>query len=782
MSMLDRKLLRDLWSLRAQVVSIALLLGSGVAVLVGSASTYLSLRDAQETYYRASRFADLWADVERAPKTALGPIAALPGVGLAEARIVKDVRVEWERSDLAVAGRIVSVPQGGHGSLNRLELVKGRWLDPARLEEVLVNAGFATTWGVNSGDAIRVVLNGRVQAFRVAGVVHSPEYVYAARPGNPLPDDRTFVVLWANEDAVAAAFDMQGAFNSLALTLAPGASAPAVIAGIDERLDRYGGRGAHERRDQPSHRFLSDELAEQRTLAIAVPLIFFGIASFLLNVVVGRLVDAQREQIAALKALGYPSAPIGLHYLKSVAAICAIGVAIGLSAGYWYTRAMIEAYRPFFRFPDLPLAMPAWLIVLATAASAAIAAAGAIAAVRRVLRLKPAEAMQPQAPAAFSHAMLGEALSATTKMTVRGLLGRPIRSAMTVFGLAFAVPMIVLGLFWWDALAFMVQVQFDGIERADAVVTFTDPRPSRSLREIGAIEGVVLVEGQRVAPARLRSGHRTYRLALTGIAPDSELRAPRSETLERVPTPPEGVMMSRGLAAALGVGPGDPIVVEMLEGRRLVVAVPVAALLEEVLGYNAYMDIRALNRLMREDDLVSQAALRVDPARAAAVWKQLAERPRVLATSIKNVWRQIFDEKIAAMVIIAAFVLTLFGVIIAIGVVYNTARVALQERAWELASLRVLGFTRAEVSRILLAELGIAMAIAIPLGLVMSQKIVTLLVGLRSNESFTIPPVISPATFATAALIVLAAGLGSALLVRRRIDRLDLVAVLKTRE
>lgn len=782
MSVLDRKLMRDLWTMRAQVLSIALLLGAGVAVLVGSVSTYLSLRAAQEEYYRTSRFADLWVELERAPVTVLARIAALPGVNIAETRIVKDVRVEWERSDLSVAGAIVSIPRQDQPLLNRLDLSNGRWLDPARPEEVLVNAGFATTWGINPGDPIRVILNGRVETFRIVGIVHSPEYIYAARPGSPLPDDRTFVVLWAAEDAVAAAFDMQGAFNNLVLTLAPGGSAVAIAAQVDEQLDRYGSRGAYERRDQASHRFLADELAEQRTLAIIVPVIFFGIASFLLNVLIGRLVDAQREQIAALKALGFPSAPIGAHYLKFVGSICAIGAVLGAPTGYWYTHGMIEAYRPFFRFPDLPLTMPPWVPLLAIGASAAMAAAGAITAVRRVLRLKPAEAMRPQTPAAFNRLIIAPSLRPVAKMTIRGLLGRPLRSAMTIFGLAFAVPMVVLGLFWWDALAYMVRVQFDAIERADAVVTFTDARSRRALQEIAALDGVSLAEGQRIVPVRLRTGNRTYRLPLIGIAADSQLRVPRTSTLAPAPIPTEGIMLSKGLAERLGVAAGDDLLVETLEGRRSSRSVPVAALVEDVLGYSAYMSQTALNRLMREDDLISQVALRVDPKYANDVWRHLAERPRVLATSVKRVWLQLFNEKIAGIITIAAVVLTLFGVIIAVGMVYNSARITLQERAWELASLRILGFTRGEVSRILLAELMIAMAIAIPLGLVMAQGIVTVLMNLRSNESFTIPPVISPATFATAALVVVAAGAGSALLVRRRIDRLDLVAVLKTKD
>ncbi|WP_414470975.1 ABC transporter permease [Microvirga sp. M2] len=782
MSVLDRKVLRDLRSLRGQVFTIALLVATGVTVLVGSVSTFVSLLTTEETYYRESRFADVWADVKRAPKSLLATLSEIPGAALVEARVVKDVRVDWPQSDLSVAGRVISIPADGQPQLNQLHLVKGRWIDQLRRDEVLVNVGFAETWAVAPGDPIEVILNGRLQTFRVAGIVHSPEFIYASRPGNPLPDDRTFVVLWAGEDAVAAAFDMEGAFNNLAVSLAPGASAAAVMAALDDRLDPYGAPGAYERRDQPSHRFLSDELAEQRTLAITVPVVFFGIAAFLLNVVLGRLVEAQREQIAALKALGFPRLPIGLHYVKFVAAICALGSLAGVAVGIWYGHGMLNNYRPFFRFPELVYTFPPWLPVVALAVSFGAAVTGVLASVRRVLSLTPAEAMRPPAPAAFSRALAGGRLRPGAKMILRGIVGRPLRSLLTIVGQAFAVPMIVLGLFWWDALDHMVAVQFDGIERGDAFVTFTDPVSGRAVREIGHIPGILAVEGQRIVPVRLRARHRTYRIGLTGLAEGSELRVPRDSSLAALPLPSDGVMISTGLADRLGVGIGSALTIEVLEGERPVRRLPVVALVDEMLGYSAYMEIGSLNRFMREGDLVSHAALRIDPALAPEVSRHLSGYPRVVSTSVKAVWLRVFDEKIAGMIVISAVVLTVFGLIIAVGVVYNSARIALQERAWELASLRILGFSRAEVSRILLAELGIEMLVAIPLGLAMAQGIVGLLLGLRDTETFRIPPVISTATFATAALAVVAAGVGCALLVRRRIDRLDLVAVLKTRD
>jgi putative ABC transport system permease protein len=785
MGILDRKVLRDVWALRGQVITIALLIGAGIAILVSSVSTWLSLAAEQRAYYAEGRFAQVFAEVKRAPRSLLPLLTEIPGVMVVEGRINGEARVDWPASETLVSAQVLSLPAGGQEpELNRLHLAAGHWPDPSRRDEAILHAAFAKAWNVHPGDTIAVVLNGRRETFRIVGIGYSPEYVFASRPGNPLPDDRGFAVLWGNQEAVGRAFDMEGAFNQVALALAPGASEAAVIDAVDRVLAPYGGRGAYGRRDQASHRFLEDELAQQRTTAVVVPLVFLGIAAFLLNVVLGRLVEAQREQIAALKALGYPSWPIALHYTKFVTVVCALGSVFGIAAGAWMGAGMLGSYQPFFRFPDLPYQLPAWLPLLGTAVSLGAGLMGVATALRRILRLSPAEGMRPPTPTmAYSRApgLVTGRLRPQAKIVLRGLLGRPVRTCLTVLGIAFAVPMVVLGLFWWDALHVMMEVQFDGIERADALVVLTEPRPSRAVREVARLPGVLSVEGQRIVAARLHAGHRTYRIGLTGLPDGAELRVPRDAALRPIPAPTNGMALSRRLAERLGLKTGDMVEVEVLEGRRPVFMLPVASLVEDVIGLNAFMEIGALNRLMREGDLISTVGVRVDPAHARKLWRQLGERPWIASVSVKAVWLRTFRELVGNLVIVSATLLTTFGIIIAVGIVYNSARVALQERGWEMASLRVLGFTRLEVSRLLLAELAVEMLLALPLGVLLAQGIVDLIMASHTNESFQLPAAISRSTFGSAALVVLGAGVVSALIVQRRINRLDLVAALKAR-
>jgi putative ABC transport system permease protein len=786
-SVLDLKVVRDLRAMWPQVTSIALLIAAGTAVLVMSVSNYLALVLAMETHYRNERFGDLFAQVKRAPLALADRVREIDGVGVVEARISAPVRVIREDEDVPLSGRMISLPPSGQPMLNRLHLVEGTWIEPDRFDEIIINAAFGQARGVRPGHTIEVVLEGRLRRLRVVGLALSPEFVFATRSALPLPDDRNYVVMWAHQDVMASAFDMTGAFNDLVISLAPGTGSPRVIEEIDRLLVAYGGVGAFGRRDLPSHRFLEDELAEQETLGIAMPGVFFAIAAFLLHVVLGRLVEAQREQIASLRALGFPKRPIMLHYFKLVSVIALAGGLVGLVLGRWLASVIIESYRTFFRFPVLEPQLDPRFAALAVLAGLVAANMAAASAIWRTSRLSPAEAMRPRPPYSGKLAVLLGAsrswpISTPDVMALRTLIGHPFRTLLTIVGIALSVPLVLFGLFWFDAIDFMLDTSFQRIERGDAVVTFTTPVPIRALHELRATPGVLLAEGQRVVAVRLVAGHRTYRTSLTGLEWDSELKVLRDRELMPLAPPIEGLMLTRQLAGHLGVGVGDAIVVEVLESRRSTKILVVEKLSDEVLGFSATMERQALNRLLGEDASINVAALKLDPVHASDTWHRIARMPKVQASSAKSLWLSLFNDTIAGMIVIGAVTLAGFGVLITFGIVYNSARVALQERAWELASLRILGFTRTEVAKLLSSELAFEVMVAIPIGLVFGRWLIGFIISLRARETFQIPPVIEPQSYVIAALIVAVAASVSAYAVRRRIDTLDLVATLKTRD
>jgi putative ABC transport system permease protein len=784
---LDQKLLRDLLRLRTQAITIALVVACGCAALVAALTTHYSLQSARDVYYEQARFANVFATLKRAPLSVASSVEQFPGIVAAEPRVVMDVILDVPNLTAPAVAHMVGIPRDHEPRLNRLLLRKGRWIAPGRDNEIIVSEGFANANVLQPGDRVRALLNGKYQELEIVGIALSPEFVYAIRAGDPVPDDKHFGILWMDNDALAAVFDLTGAFNDLSIRSAPGASLPALIAQLDRLLAPYGGTGAYGRSEQMSNRFIADEITQQGFVASTIPPIFLLVAAFLLNVVLARTITTQREQIATLKAIGYENSTIVWHYIKQVALITLLGVGLGILLGAWFGKLMTDSYRPFFRFPDLPFRMDLWIPLLAAAVSLFAALAAAIGAVQRILLLTPAEAMRPPTPRVY-HRLLIDTLGITKRLTpvgqliVRALFGRPLRTSLTILGVALALPITITGLFWRDALDYMMHYEFEVTQRADAVVQFTNAVDVAATREIARLPGVTRAEGLRAVAVRLRSGSYSYRTAIVGLPSDASLRRVFDSTHQSVHMPDHGIVLNGRLASRLGVTVGSTVTVEVQEGARPIRDVKVQGLTAEMLGLSAYMSRHAVNRLLNEGEVVSAVMIEVDANRADQIYAQLKAFPKVATVGVTARSLKSFLDTTAAIVLAFTGILTLFAVIIAVGVVYNNARIALAERAWELASLRVLGFTRAEVSRILLIEQAIPILIAIPLGWWLGYVAVWAMSRANLTEMFQIPAIIDRSTYGWSTMIILGAALISAFVVRQRIDKLDLVSVLKVRE
>lgn len=784
---LDRKLLRELWQIRAQVLAIALVLGSGIAGYVSLASTWASLEEARQTFYARTRFADVFATLVRAPRSVAEQVAALPGVQEAEPRIVAAVRILVPDFDEPVNGIAISLPAWGRPPIDDLHLRDGSWIDPERSDEVLIHEAFALAHGLEPGDEIRAVMNGRMERLRIAGIVLSPEYVYLVTPGTLFPDDQRNGVLWASERTLERAFDMDGAFNDLVVRLARGASEATAIEEIDRILEPWGGTGARPRADQLSNNMLQQELDGLRVQAILVPLLFLGVAAFLLQLVVGRIVAGQREAIAVLKALGLSDRAIGLHYLKLVAAICAGGSLAGALLGIAFGRSMIEMYRPFFRFPVLVFRLQPDVLAIGVLVGVLAGLVATFGSVRKVVRLPPAEAMRPPVPASYRPTLVerigfGRFLSPAARMVARRLERRPIKTALSTLGVALSLSLLVATYSLLGSVDLLVDLAFRLEQRQDATVTFVEPRAERAIFEVRRLPGVLDAEPIRYVAARLHAGHRKEDVGLQGLPDGARLRRILADGARPVALPPEGLLLSRVLGEKLGVREGDRLFVEVLEGERPKVEVPVGALVDDWLGLNAYMELEPLHRLLGEGRRISGALVQLDPTRERELLDALIQTPLVAGTQLRSAAIRVFDRTMEETQGVTNFILALFASIISVGVVYNTARILLAESSRELASLRVLGFTRGEISRIFLGELATIVLAALPLGTGLGWLLARAIVASLPAEVYRLPVRLPPADLLGSIAVILAAAAASALVVRRRLDRLDLIAVLKTRE
>jgi putative ABC transport system permease protein len=788
MKAIDRKAWRDLRLLWSQAVTIALVVASGIAGFVACLSAVDSLAGARDAFYERGRFADVFASVKRAPDAVRARLAALPGVLAVQTTVEAGARVSLARSPEPVIGHLIGVDLRRPQQLDLVSVRTGRWPQagsrPAGELEALVSEGFAGAHGLRPGDTVTALVNGKLRALRITGTALSPEYIFAGLWG--MPDLRAFGVFWVDQEELAAAIDMKGAWNHVALRLAPDASSAAVVERTTRELAVFGGIPAHDRLEQVSHAMLDNEIREQHLLGSILPAIFLGVAAFLLHVVAARLVATQREQVAALKALGYGHRTIALHYLKLLAPMIGGGWLLGLALGKALGVGLTHLYAEIFRFPVFEHRVAPWLLVASFAIVAATGVLGALTAIAATVRLQPAEAMRPPAPGRYRRSLLERLRWVRTgpalRMILRNIERRPLRAAITTGGIAASVAIVILGNFFRDAIEVIVDANFNLAMRSDIALWTVDPVDAGAARLLARVPGVLEVEAGRRVAVRFVHGQRSEAASIVGHASPPRLQRVIDVNGRAAAIPPQGLLMSDRLAAKLDVRPGERVTVEVREGRRLVRGVVVERTVQDMMGLNAFMDLHALNRLLREGDVATQFTLRAPGVSAASVLRATQAMPAVAGVFGKATMLRNMQEVTARNILIISSILTAFAAVIAVGVVYNNARIALAERAWELASLRVLGFTRAEVSLLLLGELALGIAVALPIGMALGWEITHWLVQAMRSDQFFFPVVIRPRTYAWAALCVLAAGAASAMVVRRRIDELDLVGALKTRE
>ncbi len=788
-SALGRKLWRDLAKLKGQAITIAIVVACGIASYVALFGVYRTLLSSRDAHYAESRFGDVFVHCKRAPEGTVDALARVPGVAVADAREVEPIVLPMPDMTEPATAALISLPPGGRPALDEPYLRRGRLPEPGHADEVMVLESFADAHRLAPGDEIPAILNGTKRMLRIVGIALSPEYVYpvGAMSYDVLADQTRFGVLWMDRAAMAPAFRMEGAFNDVVLRLSPGASEAQVIDDVSRILEPYGTTGAYPRSRQISNMVVEQELTQLSSMATVVPTIFLAIAAFLLNVVLGRVVHLQRAEIATLKAIGYRDREVALFYVELVAIVAVLGAIVGVGLGAFIGRGMLDMYRPYFRFPSFSYHVELRVVATAVAVTLGAALLGALSTARRIARLPPAEAMRPEAPTTY-HASIVERLGLRRvigpvgMMTVRELSRRPVRTAMSALGIAMAIAIMVTARFTRDAMDTLVDVEFETARRDDVSITFLHPVPGAAEREIAHVPGVLATESTRVVAARVRHGTAARDIALNGQRSDARLKRLVEWPPRVVPMPEHGVLLTDQLGKILGVTIGDRVTLELLEGDHASYDVTVVGFSHELFGLSAYMDLESLRALIGETDAVTGMALLVEPGHVEDVERRLEQMPTVAGISQRKDVIRRFEKQSADNTRLTTTILTLFGAAIAIAIVYNNARVALGARERDLASLRVLGFTRAEISRILLNEIAVQVALAIVPGLGLGRLLAWAIMSMSSPEMFRLPVLVSTETYAYAVLTTIAAAVVSALIVRRKLDRLDLVAVLKSRE
>lgn len=787
MSPLDHKLLRDLWRMKGQAIAIGMVVAVGVMMLVMMSGLVTSLNETRAAYYERYRLADIFAPVTRAPERLLPRLAAIDGVGAVEGRVQGGALIDLPDTDLPVQAQAVSLPDLREPRLNAVYLTAGRMIDSDRSDEILLLKSFAQAHGLRPGDRLSATMNGARRTFRITGLAESPEFLYTTAPGELVPDDARFGVVWMSQSALAAAYDMEGAFNEALLSLSRGAKEAAVLDAVDRILDPYGGLGAYPLADQTSNRFVTEEISGLEAAAIGVPPIFLAVAAFLLYIVISRMVQSEREEIGLMKAFGYTNTEVGSHYFKLVLAIAFGGALAGCLFGILAGRAMIQLYTAYFKFPFLVFQLEPSSFITGVSVSVLSASAGGLFVLRQVFALTPASAMRAPAPPDFSRTgrvgqSLNRFLDQPSRMVLRRLMRQPGRMAGAIVGIACGMGLSVAMMTIYAGFDRTIDLTFSVVDRSDVTVSFTNPASDTTIYALRRLPGVTYVEPVRIVPTVLKNGLHSYRGAINGLPETARLNRAIDSGLGTIEMRKGGIILASALADILHIAPGDTLTVEVREGRQPVLELPVAGIAETLLGSPAYMDLDALNRALREPNRVSGAYLSIDGARADAIYRALQDMPTVAGVSLKSDARAAFQKLMDQGAGAIRYVMGIIAFVITFGIIYNAARIAYAERARDLASLRVIGFTTGEAGFVLLGELAVITLVAIPAGALLGYYLSFGIAAGFSTDLYQIPAVFDPESYGLAALFVLGASIVSGWLVKRDIDRADLVSALKTRE
>lgn len=785
MKALQRKLLMDIRDLRAQVVTLAILVVCGVSVLISSWSSYQALERAQRNYYEKYNFADVFVDFERAPSHILNRVSQIRGIEYAEGRIVEDAMFEVPGQAEPAMGRFVSWES--HGILNKIHLIEGRLPEIKSHIEVLVHQSFAKAHRVHAGDRFQVSFRGQKTQVYVSGIAISPEYVYALSPVSLFPDDKHFGVFWMNKSQLEMLTQMQGSYNNIVGRVSKNVSLGAIKAELDHLLKPYGTIGSIDRSKQMSYFFIQDEIRQQKSMAAIIPAIFVLVGAFILNVVVNRLIALQRSQICILKALGYSSLELVLYYWKLITLILVLGIIpaflVAEGIGRWYA----DLYEQYFRFPEIKFSFTTQSALLGIAAGLIPGWLSSFRALVQVFQLPPAEGMRPPSPPAFHHSHvekwgIWKKLEIVEKMLFRNLIFHPLRTMAAVAGISASIGIMVNGSFWTDIVHFMIDRQFRVAQRDDVEVRFLAARPRDVLSTFQKFSGLGLIEGVRSVGVRIKFNHISKESVLIGLDDESQLRRVFDRQGQLVRSSETGLLLSEFFKRAYGIGVGDILEVEVLSGEFPTFTAPVVGFVEDIIGANAYVSPSFLHRKLNEKKTIDTAVFKVETSELERIYLKLKKMPVVSVVSVKSLLLKSFQETIADMIRVFTLILIVFAAAISGAVLFNISRISFSEKSWELASLRILGFHEKRVFNLLYLELGLQVVVAVIPGLLLGYFLSFLSTHWIHSESMAFPLVIEDKTYAQAVLVALVIYFVSATVVFQKVRGLNLSEALKARE
>ena len=835
MRQLIKKALRSMWEAKLSYISCIFVITIGVVCYTMLQSMGVNLRYSLDQFYKHCRFADAFAIVAGIPNGEIAGLAAIEGVSAAQGRISENARLLDENDrETVVTLRLIGADAGdksadeygapvtgygasatGYGASAAGDKSADEYgapatgyytggagnPDSARMNlyyapgaelsddfDILVDKEFMAERRISAGDVIEVALYGRSREFTVKGAVQSPEYIYTMPEGGSLfPDPAVFGVAFVKRETLERIAGRRGVATDLAFALEAGCAFEDVSAQLADALKEYGLISVYGREDQPSHLMVTQEIDSISSMSGPMSGLFLMIAGVILYIMLRRLVEHERTQIGALKAFGYKNSEIvGAYMLNGFitgAAGGLAGAAVSVPIGDMYYSLFSE----YFNMPAIATEIDVAFLVNGVLLAAAAGAISAFWGAKNVIKLKPAEAMRPSAPAYITGSLADKFKLLPLILTKRGMMalrfiGRnKLKSAMIVFSIALSFALMTVGFSYRQLMDAMMMDQFSKVQTYDIKVVLKSYADRDSaMSAVLALDGVKDAEAIIELPVTLVKNNRRRSVALTGLNPGSDkYKIMDDEGLVYDP-PSDGLLITKNLADKMGVSQGDVVMIrnDLLYDDK---PIRVKRVIGSNFGAGCYMDAEALCSFFDKTPLASSIVLRTESGASAGVKEALVKAANV--ASVNDVKRILENyRRLAASYMSMIYVIVALAALVAFAVIYNISNISLAERQREFATMRVLGLTSGEASEVLTFENWVLFTLAIMIGIPITIIMRYALAQSLSTDLYGLPSTTPLSAFVNSALGCAATVLFSNVVARRRIGRFRLVEVLKERE
>jgi len=787
-----KKSFRDLLEAKGQFVSALAVVIIGVLFYTGLYSALEGLSGAGQRYFTEYRLADLWSTVYRAPEGVVERIEAIPGVRMAEGRVVKDVRIFMEDRNAMI--RLISLPDEKRDTVNDIILKSGSYFSAGEGNQCIVSEDFFKANNMAVGQIIEPIVNGERIKLSVIGTAKSPEYTYEIRDAAELiPDHRKFGVVYVKKSHLQTILDFRGSVNDVCVLLNKDGDIKKVGDEMKRILGQYGLSGVIERKNQTSYAMFHSDETGLRSIAAIFPMLFFIASAAIIYITMTRMIENQRTLMGVLKALGYSDRDIMLHYQIYPLLVGTLGSILGSLVGVFFAgKRLLAIFNTMYNIPTENSAAHLSIMIPASLAALFFCIFAGYNACRKELRLVPAESMRPKPPASGRRIflenlpLLWTRINFSWKIIFRNLFRYKRRSGMTSVGIIFSMALLLVALGFRNSFSNVMEVQYEKVQKFDLKTTFTEMLDADELRYIGSLDHIESVEPVMETGMEITNGWKKKNIGVVALVSEAKLYGVYGLDGKPAILPRDGVLLPQRLMETLGLQTGDPVTLRSYypgkneEKDEKTVAVKGAT--SQFIGQDAVCSLDYIDYLLDEGVVANAAHIRLeDPKYEKQVTDQLKDILTISTIQSKAELIANTNEMFKSINTIIYFMLCGAG-ILAVAVIYNITNINIFERRREIATLSVLGFTSAEVRRLVFNENFFISAFGIIIGMPLGRLITGIAIRTQMTDNMQLPVLLKPESYLIAALLIIVFTSAANFLLRNKISSINMVESLKSAE